>query len=111
MPDSLPAVQDITDSALRERISALSRDYAPDTVASTPLPQDLAAMERAMAEEQFQLALRRRIWWRLTPRECDAIRATVLARSPRTPRTWGLDSHCFEEIRRLLEDADARKGE
>jgi len=99
-----------TRASLHSRILGLSRDWTPAPAPALGSRENLEERERRKADEFFQYALCRRIWWHLTPDERDDIRTMVLAENPsyRTrPEGYCFDNECIAEVRRLLADGSA----
>lgn len=94
--------------SLQQKIHTLSTDTQFEEF---PLDdgneEDLVLMKRKEAEEFFQRAMCRRIWWRLTAKERSEIRASLIAHDPSYKRDMQSDLmeyRCIKEIERMLKE-------
>jgi len=99
------------DRDLLLRIAEISRDTAPETFPEMTASDDFELMHRRQAEEQFQYALCRRTWMRLSPEDRVLIRQRVLEKDAfyrDRVGTPGFEGACRDEVGILIEKARAR---
>lgn len=112
-PPMRTAVTTQAHADLVQRVRDLSMDTEPEVFPPLDPGENLETTMRRRAEESFQDALCRRTWWRLTPDERSAIRATILAKDPyyRThPESHGFEITCCDAIRRMLREDSPLAG-
>lgn len=93
------------DKALLQRIAELSRDTAPEVFPRATVHDDTELNQRRQAESQFQYALARRTWMRLSPEERVKIRERVLERDSffrEKMYVSGFEYACHDEVQTLI---------
>lgn len=90
---------------LVQRVRDLSLNTEPEVFPPLAPEESLETTMRRREEQAFQYALCRRTWWRLTPEERSAIRATILGKDSyyrQHPESHGFEFACYDEIRCML---------
>ena len=90
---------------IARRVHDLSIDMEPEVFPPLDPGENLETTMRRREEQAFQYALCRRTWWRLTPEERSAIRATILEKDShyrQHPENHGFEFACYDEIHRIL---------
>ena len=104
MGSPMPTTPLALSPALQKQIQKLSADCSFEAFAPDDGKEDLVLVERKNAEDAFQRAFCKRIWWRLSPEQRSQIRSFVRGADSyhKDASNEVIDMYCLQEIKKML---------